>query len=334
MSGTRSQAVSPPLARALVGVLALGLLLALALRLAWLGDDAFITLRSVENWTRGNGLCWNAVDRVQTYTHPLWMLCLSLARWLSGEVYFTTLAVSLVLSMTAVAWLLLRCGSVQAMWLSASLLLGSAAFADYMTSGLETPLTYVGLVAMVSLVLCRPTDERAAVRRYTAAVLVASLLACNRMDLALLCLPPVLATMARVPPSVVVLRGALASLPFVVWLAFATVYYGSPFPVTAHAKAFGVGIPASDLAVQGLRYLAHIVRHGPPEGRPKPSPPFSPGFRSVRCPVRSECHENRHRWHRQRCPSGCRYRNHPAHQHRSRCQRYPVPVRQPEHRPA
>ncbi|MFY9345757.1 MAG: hypothetical protein WAT39_24915, partial [Planctomycetota bacterium] len=49
--------------------------------------------------------------------------------------------------------------------------------------------------------------------------------------------------------------GAVASLPFTAWLAFATIWYGDPFPVTAHAKAFGTGIPAADLAVQGLRYV-------------------------------------------------------------------------------
>ena len=31
-------------------------ILAIAVRVAWVGDDAFITLRSVENWVSGNGL--------------------------------------------------------------------------------------------------------------------------------------------------------------------------------------------------------------------------------------------------------------------------------------
>ena len=239
--------------------LAVGMLALVAVRLAWLGDDAYITLRSVENWVRGNGLRWNPTDRVQTYTHPLWMLLLSFGRWWSGEVYFTTLALSFALSLSAVLWLLRRAPTVPAVVATALLLLCSRAFCDYMTSGLETPLTFVLLVAFCANVL----GDGPPVRRYGRAVLLANLLALNRMDLALLCLPPVLATMRGVPPRAIIARGLLMSLPFCAWLLFAEIYYGSPFPVTAHAKAFGVGIPAHELAEQGMRYLRHTLISDP-----------------------------------------------------------------------
>ena len=45
---------------------------------AWLSDDSFITLRTIDNVWHGYGLRWNPIERVQTYTHPLWMLLLSL----------------------------------------------------------------------------------------------------------------------------------------------------------------------------------------------------------------------------------------------------------------
>ena len=38
---------------------------------AWVADDAFITLRTVDNLLAGYGPRWNVVERVQTYTHPL-----------------------------------------------------------------------------------------------------------------------------------------------------------------------------------------------------------------------------------------------------------------------
>jgi hypothetical protein len=44
-----------------------------------MSDDAYITLRTVDNWVNGRGLVWNTAERVQTYTHPLWMLLLSAA---------------------------------------------------------------------------------------------------------------------------------------------------------------------------------------------------------------------------------------------------------------
>jgi arabinofuranosyltransferase len=47
-------------------------------RHAWVSDDAFITLRTVRNLLQGDGLRWNLNERVQGYTHPLWMFLLAL----------------------------------------------------------------------------------------------------------------------------------------------------------------------------------------------------------------------------------------------------------------
>jgi arabinofuranosyltransferase len=43
----------------------------------WMSDDAYITLRTVDNFINGYGLTWNVNERVEVYTHPLWMLSLS-----------------------------------------------------------------------------------------------------------------------------------------------------------------------------------------------------------------------------------------------------------------
>ena len=40
-------------------------------------DDAFITYRTVDNFTHGFGLRWNTIERVQTFTNPLWMFLIS-----------------------------------------------------------------------------------------------------------------------------------------------------------------------------------------------------------------------------------------------------------------
>lgn len=245
----------PRFARNLLRLAALFALAAVAVRLAWLGDDAYITLRSVENWVTGNGMRWNPTDRVQTYTHPLWMLALSLGRWLSGEVYYTTLGISVTLSLAGAAWLLLRARTSGAICLTAVILLSSRAFCDYTTSGLETPLTLVLLLGFVTNSL----SDAAPSQRYTRAVLLANLLTLNRMDLALLCLPAVLAAMRGVPLRTVLTRGALMSTPFAAWITFAGIYYGSPFPVTAHAKAFGVGIDAAEIFEQGVHYILHTA---------------------------------------------------------------------------
>ena len=52
------------------------LLLFILVRNLWVSDDAFITLRTVSNFLQGYGLVWNAGERVQVFTHPLWMFLL------------------------------------------------------------------------------------------------------------------------------------------------------------------------------------------------------------------------------------------------------------------
>jgi arabinofuranosyltransferase len=223
---------------------------AIATRLAWVGDDAYITLRSVENWVTGNGLRWNVADRVQVYTHPLWMLVLALGRAVSGEVFFTAIVTGLVLATTAIAWLLAACRSTVAVLMVAAVVLTAHACGDYATSGLETSLTYLLLVAFAAVATGAPSP-----RRWLLTALLGALAATNRMDLALLCAPGAAWAMRGLPWRTRVACGLGGALPFAAWLVFATIYYGSPLPVTAHAKAFGLGVPASELLVQGLRYL-------------------------------------------------------------------------------
>ncbi len=45
----------------------------LLIRTAWLCDDAYISYRVVDNFVNGYGLKWNISERVQAYTHPLWL---------------------------------------------------------------------------------------------------------------------------------------------------------------------------------------------------------------------------------------------------------------------
>jgi len=44
---------------------------------SWVGDDAYIMFRVVDNFVNGYGLRWNVANRVQAYTHPLWMLVMT-----------------------------------------------------------------------------------------------------------------------------------------------------------------------------------------------------------------------------------------------------------------
>ncbi len=58
--------------RALVLVLLAGGALWWAWQLKWLCDDAYISFRYADNWARGQGLVFNAGERVEGYTNFLW----------------------------------------------------------------------------------------------------------------------------------------------------------------------------------------------------------------------------------------------------------------------
>ncbi|MBL9078145.1 MAG: hypothetical protein JNL08_11615 [Planctomycetes bacterium] len=229
----------------------LGLLLAAAiLRLAWLGDDAFITFRSVENLMQGHGPVWNTDERVQTYTHPLWFWLLCAARAATGECERTAMLLGALLSGAAVVLVARSLGAAAATTAWLALLLGSRAWTSYATSGLETSLTCL----LVALLFAAARGDDAG-RRLGRTALVTGLLATTRLDLLVLGLPVVCAQLRGVPHARAVRLVLLGAAPLLAWSGFALVYYGSPFPITAHAKAFDHGVPAGDLLLQGLRYL-------------------------------------------------------------------------------
>src|ERR1044072_5834284 len=64
-----------------------GVFFVILFRTAWVSDDAFITFRTVDNLLNGYGLRWNVVERVQSYTHPLWMFAIAAGHWITGEPY-------------------------------------------------------------------------------------------------------------------------------------------------------------------------------------------------------------------------------------------------------
>jgi len=80
----------------------LALLAATVVRTAWVGDDAFITFRTIDNLLHGHGMRWNVAERVQSFTHPLWFLLLTPVVAVWGNPYLSALALSGVATAIAV----------------------------------------------------------------------------------------------------------------------------------------------------------------------------------------------------------------------------------------
>lgn len=225
-------------------------------RNSWASDDAFITLRVVTNLIHGYGPNWNAFERVQVFTHPLWMLLLIPFYAIFRNPFFTLYAAGLFFSATAVFLLFYKFRlSVWAIPAATSLLLSSKAFIDYSSSGLENPLSHL-LVLLFIWVYFFYEDKK----RLLFLTLLAALSMLNRIDTALLLMP---AMLYEVYKSMGDFRGALRSLllggfPFLAWEAFSVFYYGFPFPNTYYAK-LTTGIPQQELFQQGWRYFENSL---------------------------------------------------------------------------
>lgn len=72
------------------------------IRSAWVVDDAYITFRTIDNFIHGYGLTWNTMERVQVYTHPLWMILITLFSIFTRAYFFTTLTISLLASLLSI----------------------------------------------------------------------------------------------------------------------------------------------------------------------------------------------------------------------------------------
>jgi len=232
------------------------LLVVVLVRTAWVSDDAYITFRTVDNLVHGRGLRWNVDERVQTYTHPLWMLMLAVAYTFTGEPYFTSIALGMACSILTAALIMWRVAASPLQALLAGLaLVGARSFVDFSTSGLENPLVHLLLVCFW-LTWPRVRSDRSALP-----IVIGSCLLVTRLDLLGL-VGPALAVVALGDKRPTWQAAFLAMTPLIAWEAFSILYYGFPVPNTAYAKLW-TGIGRWDLARQGVAYLAESWRHDP-----------------------------------------------------------------------
>jgi arabinofuranosyltransferase len=147
----------------------------------WVADDGFIHLRVAEQLLHGHGLVFNAGERVETTTSPLWVVLVAIGR-APHLVGIETLAVTIGLCST-VGGVVLAAWAARLLWRhervggddnarGVLLPLGAIVLAvlppmwDFATSGLETGLVFLWLGGSF-LLLARLTTE--ASRRWSSA---------------------------------------------------------------------------------------------------------------------------------------------------------------------
>ena len=243
-------------------ILLLLISLMILLLTAWVSDDAFITLRTVDNWAHGYGPTWNISERVQTYTHPLWMLLLASLYPFIPNGYFTAVVLSVATSLIVqIIFLYNYRHDVFAMLFGWAILILSKAFVDYSTSGLENPLTHL-LILLFAIEFLR-SEFPVPARKFQILALLAGFSVLNRMDTLLFFAPALIYLFLfqhRNWRGVVIL--ATAFLPFIFWELFSVFYYGFLFPNTAYAK-LNAGVSHIALLHQGVLYFINSLRLDP-----------------------------------------------------------------------
>ena len=215
-------------------------------RNAWLADDAFITLRTVDNFVNGYGLRWNISERVQSFTSPLWLLALVPPYFLTGEPIFSTTALMISTTLAALLLSLPKKATLAVTAFFFLTALSTPTFVFYSVSGLENPLAFL----LIGLFLKEYLGEN----RLTQMVLWASLLALTRHDLTIIAILPVIHSAFKNSQRGMWLKAIPAALPFIAWEAFSFIYYGSFVPNTALAK-LPIDYPTTIFVGKGFEYL-------------------------------------------------------------------------------
>jgi arabinofuranosyltransferase len=228
--------------------------LVILLRNAWLSDDAFITLRTVDNFVNGYGLRWNVAERVQSFTSPLWTLALIPIYAITKEPVFSTSFVMVACALMATIAALPIKSTIAAAVLVFAVALSSPTFIFYSVSGLENPLAFL----LIGLFF----KEYLGQARLTRIGFLFSLLVLTRHDLSIIAIFPLLETLARQSQKGDWLRSLPSFLPIIIWEIFSLIYYGSLVPNTGPAK-LPLDYPQSLFFAKGIEYYLDAFSREP-----------------------------------------------------------------------
>jgi arabinofuranosyltransferase len=242
----------PPHLSKLLLAASFAVLAAYIVLVSWVSDDAYITFRVVDNFLNGYGLRWNTYERVQAYTHPLWMFLHIPLYALWDNIFLVSIALSVACTMAAFA-IAIRTFDRPAQLAVVCLLLPlglSKSFVEFSTSGLENPMNHL-LFATFGYLMLRMRHHP---RFWFYLSLTMALALLNRLD-TIVFYAPVLACLVFLKwRSMNWKHIILGATPLALWTLFSLFYYGFAFPNTKYAK-LSTGIESIDYMKQGVLYL-------------------------------------------------------------------------------
>ena len=250
----RARKLAPYSTVAALLLLALGTFL--IVQNAWISEDAFITMRYVDNFVSGRGMVYNLEERVEGYSHVLWFYLVSFLHWLGIPIPAAVILPGILFSFLFLYILLFKISFAPAengappFNFAAAILIGVSAFIDFGTSGLETSLSYFLLAVLAKLL----TGESWR-RKPWSLGLASAALVLNRPDFGIF---PVFLTLIyavmivrkKEPLGILIRFLAPLLLILVPYELFRMGYYAALFPNPLYAKLSGASYYS-----QGLKYL-------------------------------------------------------------------------------
>ncbi len=230
------------------------LIVALFFLNGWVAEDIFITFRVIDNFVNGYGLRWNIDERVQVYTHPLWLILLTPIYAVTKNAVLTSLIACTVCTIASliILWRF-STDKLSALLLIMLPLISSTTIRDFMISGMENCLNVL-LLSGFLYILFNKIDQK----KIYLLCLIAGLLLLARLD-NIFIIAPVLAWIVLKHIKTLRLSLLIATqIPVILWYLFSLIYYGFLFPNTKYAK-LNTGLRPEDLIPQGLRYMENFL---------------------------------------------------------------------------
>jgi len=224
------------------------------IRNGWFADDAYITYRTIKNFINGYGLRYNIDERVQTFTHPLWLFLQIPFYYEIRSEYIVAITLNLILAFSAVYLLYKNCKNKLVCIFLLIMLFLSKTFIDFSTSGLEDALGYFIVILFLLVFYNYKKDEH---KKIFYLSLLTSLAMLTRLDYVLIFIPFYFFILNK-PDRKKIYLLLLGLSPIILWEIFSIIYYGFPFPNTFYAK-LNNDLKRSFLIEHGLTYFGNFI---------------------------------------------------------------------------
>ena len=118
----------------------------------WVAEDAYISFRYILNIFSGKGLVFNEGEYVEGFTHPYWLLLVSILHFSGIHFHKGSIILGLLLSLSSIfIYLLSSIKKENYIFVFPAILISHEGFRDFATSGLEVSFTLFMLTILLSM---------------------------------------------------------------------------------------------------------------------------------------------------------------------------------------